>query len=66
MAETAELADANLEPVPVDAHVGDLLEQTGLGVEPPTSQSEASGSSFAADIDYASGVDLDAGHGIDD
>lgn len=65
-AATAELADADLEPVPVDAHVGDLLEQTGLGLEPLTSQSEASSSSFAADTDYASGVDLDAGHGIDD
>lgn len=67
-AATAELADAEVEPVPADSSVGDLLEHSGLGAEHESPSAEPSGTSFAPGPDLAPAVDLDrpADHGIND
>ena len=62
-AATTELTDADLDAVPADASVGDLLEQSGLGATSSSLPADAlATTSFAPSADLAPAVDLDTGY----
>lgn len=60
---TAELTESDIEAVPADASIGDLLEQSGLGeASSPSPADAAADTSFAPSADLAPAVDLDTGY----